>query len=125
MRALAPVLLACALAACGTANPHGDGVLQQADAAAESLSGDYAIIASCAYTRLDRLFGAGLKKVDMTDTKTSIIAQESGGVRYWELTLQGAGPKRTEAKMTVVRTIWGPDRAPVGPVMGAVKGCQA
>ena len=71
------------------------------------LNGDYRTISSCAYERLDKAAGNGIKKVDL-DGSTR-LALESGGVRYWELLFRPAGKNETRVDFTVVQTVWGPD----------------
>jgi len=54
-----------------------------------TLAGQYTAIANCAYQRLDKASGNGIKKIDLANETR--LALESGGVRYWELTFTPAG----------------------------------
>lgn len=70
-----------------------------------TLSGQYAALANCAYPRLDKALGTGIKKIDLQNETR--LALESGGVRYWELIFTPAG-KATSVALTAAQTLWGP-----------------
>ena len=70
-----------------------------------TLSGQYAALANCAYPRLDKALGTGIKKIDLQNETR--LALENGGVRYWELTFTPAG-KATSISLTAAQTLWGP-----------------
>jgi hypothetical protein len=70
------------------------------------MNGDYMKIASCAYPRLDKTAGNGIKKVDLDGS--SRLALESGGVRHWELLFRPAGKNETKVDLSVVQTRWVP-----------------
>jgi len=98
-------------------------VLDQAPVDKILLTGDYRKIANCAYERLDKSAGNGIKKVDLDGS--SRLALESGGVRYWELLFRPAGKNETRVDFTVVRTLWGPDKLSTTKVMPEVRACAA
>lgn len=118
MKQIAPLL---ALAACSLAGcmQTAAAPLDQVPAETITLSGNYAALANCAYARLDKSAGTGIKKVDLQNE--SRLALESGGVRYWELTLTADGPKATKVAFTQVQTLWGPMKA--DDVMPTVRAC--
>jgi hypothetical protein len=84
-----------------------------------TLSGQFGTMANCAYMRLDKAAGTGIKKIDLQGEVR--LALESGGVRYWELTFSQAGAKQTAVAFTQAQTIWGPLGA--GEIMPIVRGC--
>jgi hypothetical protein len=97
------------------------GLLDQVPVANETLRGDFAKLASCAYVALDASEGAGVKKIDLPNE--SRLALESGGVRYWQLVFTSVGRGQTRVEFSEVQTIWGTQKAP--RVMPAVRACAA
>jgi hypothetical protein len=77
--------------------------LDQAPIDSVLLNGDYKRISSCAYERLDKTVGNGIKKVDLEGSTR--LALESGGVRYWELLFRPAGKNETKVDFTAVQTM--------------------
>lgn len=121
------ISIAVAIVAASLAGCRSDGrvtsVLDQAPIDSVLLNGDYRRISSCAYERLDKTAGNGIKKVDL-DGSTR-LALEPGGVRYWELLFRPAGKNETKVDFTVVQTVWGPDTLSSSKVMPQVKACAS
>jgi hypothetical protein len=86
--ALAAAVVGITLSGCRS-DGQATSVLEQAPIDSVLLNGGYRKIASCAYERLDKAAGNGIKKVDL-DGSTR-LALESGGVRHWELLFRPAG----------------------------------
>jgi hypothetical protein len=118
--AIAATLAGLLLSGCRS-DGQATSVLEQAPIDSVLLNGDYRKISSCAYERLDRAAGNGIKKVDL-DGSTR-LALESGGVRYWELLFRPAGKNETRVDFSVVQTMWGADTLSSGKVMPEVKAC--
>src|SRR5437879_4529945 len=120
--AIAAVSIAVSLMGCRS-DGQATSVLDQAPTDSALLSGDYRKIASCAYERLDKAAGNGIKKVDLDGSSRLVL--ESGGVRYWELLFRPAGKNETKADFSVVQTMWGPDTMNNGGVMPQVRACAS
>ena len=102
--AIAAAFVAGSLAGCRS-DGEATSVLDQAPIESALLIGDYKKIAGCAYERLEKTAGSGIKKVDLEGS--SKLALESGGVRYWELLFRPAGKNETKVDLSVVQTMWG------------------
>ena len=120
--ALAAAIVAASLAGCRS-DGQATSVLDQAPIDSALLSGDYMKIASCAYERLDKVAGNGIKKIDLDGS--SRLALESGGVRYWDLLFRPAGKNETRVDFSVVETMWGPGTAGTAKIMPEVKACAS
>jgi hypothetical protein len=114
MRGLA-IVVALALAGCSTATTAPSDytgkaapLLSQIPTETAVLAGEYQRLASCSYQRLDAAEGAGIKKIDLPTERQTKLAQESGGVRYWELIFEPTDPTHTQVRFTRVNTMWGP-----------------
>lgn len=118
MRTILPLIATLALAGCMQTDA---GALDQVPVDSATLAGNYAAVANCAYPRLDKAAGTGIKKVDLNGETR--LALESGGVRYWELTFTPAGSGRTAVAFTQANTMWGPLGAK--DVMPIVRACGA
>jgi hypothetical protein len=118
--AIAVAVVAASLAGCRS-DGQATSVLDQAPADSVLMNGDYKKIASCAYERLDKTAGSGIKKVDLEGS--SRLALESGGVRYWELLFRPAGKNETKVDLSVVQTMWGPDTMSTAKIMPEVRAC--
>lgn len=97
---------ALALAAALACGPAVAGLLDQSPTDSATLRGTPAALSACAYVRLDATQGTGIKKVDLLPA-SSILALESGGVRYWQLTFTAAGNGTTRVDLSQVTTMWG------------------
>ncbi|SHG77854.1 hypothetical protein SAMN05444169_4084 [Bradyrhizobium erythrophlei] len=119
------IAIAAAVVAGSLAGCHSDGeatsVLDQAPIESALLIGDYKKIAGCAYERLEKTAGNGIKKADLEGS--SRLALESGGVRYWELLFRPAGKNETKVDLSVVQTMWGPDTMSTAKIMPEVRAC--
>jgi hypothetical protein len=117
------VALAGCCSSCMQTDEHGGtaALLDQVPVERVTLPGRYVDLANCAYPRLDKASGTGLKKVDLQNEAR--LALESGGVRYWELTFAPAGAERTLVAFTQAQTMWGPLGAK--EVMPIVRSCAA
>jgi len=94
-------------------------LLAQVPVESVTLVGRYSDLANCAYPRLDKASGTGIKKIDLQNE--SRLALESGGVRYWELTFAQIDKNKTRVDFTQAKTLWGPLGAK--EVMPIVRGC--
>jgi hypothetical protein len=117
-RHLAALCLFCAVAGPALTPVVGQNLLDQVPTDSVLVRGSFTQLANCVYQRIDE---TGLKKVDLANE--SRLALESGGVRYWQLTLTPAQPGFTKADLTRAQTIFGPHPAP--KVMPAVQACAA
>jgi hypothetical protein len=118
--AIAAVIAAGSLAGCRS-DGEATSVLDQAPTDSILMNGDYKKIASCAYERLDKAAGNGIKKADLEGS--SRLVMESGGVRYWELLFRPAGKNETKVDLSVVQTMWGPDTMSTAKIMPEVRAC--
>jgi hypothetical protein len=116
------LLTAFLLSGCMQTDEHGQTVplLEQVPIESVTLPGNYATLANCAYLRLDKASGSGIKKTDLSgETRLTL---EGGGVRYWELTFTPDG-RATRVSFTQAQTMWGPLGAK--EVMPIVRSCAA
>jgi hypothetical protein len=100
------------------------GMLEQAPAGTLALNGDYRQIAECAFERIDRVAGTGVKKTDLPGMKKARISLESGGVRYWEIVVSASGAQSATVEMSVVRTMWGPSTKYADQLLPEVAACE-
>ena len=117
--AIAAVIVAGSLAGCRS-DGEATSVLDQAPTDSILMNGDYKKIASCAYERLDKAAGNGIKKADLEGSSRLVM---SGGVRYWDLLSRLAGKNETKVDLSVVQTMWGPDTMSTAKIMPEVRAC--
>lgn len=106
------------LSACARDQP---GLLDQSPIKTQTLNVEFMRLANCAYRRLDKTEGTGIKKVDLVNE--SRLALESGGVRYWELTFTSLNKAQTRVDFSVVTTMWGADTSSAERIMREVGIC--
>jgi len=95
-------------------------LLEQTPVGTETIAQPYKTLASCVYQRLD---GPGVAQVDLGPSPIVKIHADGGGVRYFEATFTGIGPKTTCVDITTARTMWGP--YPAGDrVKAAIQSCR-
>jgi hypothetical protein len=116
------LLTAVVLSGCMQTDERGQTIplLGQVPVETVTLQGNYAALANCAYPRLDKAAGSGIKKTDLSaETRLTL---EGDGVRYWELIFTPEG-RATRVSFTQAQTMWGPLGAK--EVMPIVRGCVA
>jgi hypothetical protein len=121
MRRLTVIASLFVCSGCMQTDEHGQTIalLDQVPMANETLVGRYNDVANCAYSRLDKASGSGIKKVDL-ENETRLVL-EGGGTRQWQLTFTPVGTGRTAVAFTQMQTMWGPLGSK--EVMPIVRGC--
>jgi hypothetical protein len=114
------LLMAFLLSGCMQTDEQGHAIqlLEQVPIESVTLPGNYAAMANCAYPRLDKASGSGIKKTDLGEEMR--LTLEGGGVRYWGLTFRPDG-RATRVSFTQAQTMWGPLGAK--EVMPIVRSC--
>jgi len=95
----------------------------------ETLRGDYARIAACAFQRLERESPQDLRFTDLRGTESARITAEVTGTfltsattRVWEATFRRAGENETAIEIRAMGTVYGADYYP-NQVMAAARAC--
>jgi hypothetical protein len=113
-----PLFSAILLAACG----GKDGMLSQIPADIRTIGGAYRQAADCTYNKLRETEASGAQKADLSDR--SIVALDSGQVRYWEISFRPdpTSPSRTLVEVTSAKTMWG--GFPVSRAIEMIRTCS-